>query len=110
MLRPEIINQLRLFKLVLYFLPQLRLPNANKECPCSVLDRITRPEGELAFAVRFRLHVGKRMIWQIELHHAGGHAVATDQEVGTRLLASFLYVLRKIQPALGPAQRVRLQG
>ena len=110
MFRPEIINQLRVLELVLHFLRQLRLPNDNKECPCSSSDGITGPERELAFAVRFRLHVSKRMIWEIELHHAGGYAVVTDQQVRMSLLASFLHVLRKIQPALGPAQWVILQG
>ena len=66
MFRPEIINQLRVLELVLHFLRQLRLANDNKECPCSGSDGITGPERELAFAVRFRLHVSKRMIGQIE--------------------------------------------
>src|SRR5215469_2059677 len=108
--RPEIINQLRVVEIALHFLRQSRLSNGNKECPCSGCDRIARPERELAFAVRFRLYVGKRMIWQIELHHAGGDAVVTDQQIRISLLASFLYVLRKIQPALGPGQWVILQG
>ena len=51
MFRPEIINQLRVLEFVLHFLRQLRLPNDNKECPCSVSDGITRPERELAFAI-----------------------------------------------------------
>src|SRR4029077_5638772 len=109
MFRPEIINQLRVLELVLYFLRQLRLPNANKECPRSVSDAITGPERELAFAVSFGLYKGDRMVWQIELHHAGGHAVVTDQQVRMSLLANFLHVLRKIQPALGAAQWVILQ-
>src|SRR5262249_8745513 len=110
MFRPEAINQLRMLELVLHFLRQLHLSFNNKECPCSVFDRIARPERELALAIRFRLHVGKRMIWQIELHHAGGHAVVTDQQVRMALLASFLYVLCKVQPTLGSAQWVILQG
>ena len=108
--RPEIINQLRVVELVLHFLPQLPCTNGNKECPCSMPDGIARPERELAFAVSFGLHIDKRMVWQIKLHHAGGYAVATNQQVGMSPLASFLYVLRKIQPALGPAERVILQG
>src|SRR5262249_36483256 len=110
MFRPEIVNQLGVLELVLHFLWQLRLPNNNKECPCSLFDGITKQERELAFAVRFRLHVGKRMIWQIELHHTGRHAVVTDQQIRMSLFASFLHVLRKIQPALGSAQWVILQG
>ena len=110
MFRPEIINQVRVLELVLHFLRQLRFPNDNKECLCFGSDGITGPKRELAFAVRFRLHVSKRMIWEIELHHAGGYAVVTDQQVRMSLLASFLHVPRKIQPALGSTQWVILQG
>src|SRR5260370_14375865 len=109
MFRPEIINQSRVIEIVLHSLRQLRISNGNKECPCSMRDCIARPERKLAFAVSFGLHIGKRMVWQIKLHHAVGYAVVTNQQVGMSLLASFLYVLRKIQPALGPAQWVILQ-
>ena len=108
--RPEIIKQLRVVEIVLHSLRQLRLSNGNKECPCSMPDCIAGPERELAFAVSFGFHIRKRMVWQIELHHAGGYAVVTNQQVRMSLLASFLYVLREIQPALGPAERVILQG
>jgi len=108
--RPEIINQLRVVEIALHFLRQSRLSNGNKECPCSGCDRIARPERELAFAVRFRLHVGKRMIWQIELHHTGRYSVITNQQVRMSLLTYFLYVLGEIQPAFCPAQWVILQG
>ena len=109
MFRPEIINQLRMLELVLYFLRQLRLPNDNKECPRSVSDGITGPERELAFTVCFGLYIGNRMVWQIELHHAGGYSVITNQQIRMSLLACFLYVPGKIQPALGPAQWIILQ-
>ena len=90
MFGPEIINQLRVVEIVLHSLRQLRLSHCNKEGPCPVLDCITRPERELALAVRFGLHISDRMAWQIELHHAGRHPVVTDQQVGMSLLASFL--------------------
>ncbi len=76
--RPEIINQLRVVEIGLHFLRQSRLSNGNKECPRSMADCIARPERELAFAVSFGLYVGDRMVWQIELHHAGGYSVITD--------------------------------
>src|SRR5437016_5638838 len=98
MFRPEIINQLRVLELVLHLLRQLRLPNGNKERACSISNSITRPECELAFAVSFGLYIGNRMTWQIELHHASRYAIVADQQVGMSLLASLLYVLRKVQP------------
>src|SRR5260370_3868506 len=107
--RPEIINQLRVIEVVRHFLGQSGLSNSNKECPCSMSDCIARPERELAFAVRFGLYIGDRMVWQIELHHAGGYSVITNQQVRMSLLACFLYVLGEIQPALGATQWVILQ-
>jgi len=50
------------------------------------------------------------MIWQIKLHHAGRHAVVTDQQVRMTLLPSLLHMLRKIRPALGPTQWVIPDG
>src|SRR5260370_18475437 len=108
--RPEIINQLRVIEVVRHFLGQSGLSNSNKECPCSMSDCIARPERELAFAVRFGLYIGDRMVWQIELHHAGGYSVITNQQVRMSLLACFLYVLGEIQPALGPGQWVPLKS
>src|SRR5215813_6960670 len=108
MFRPEIINQLRLLELVLHFLRQLHLSFDNKERPCSVFDRIARPERELAFTVSFGLYIGNRMVWQVELHHAGGYSVITNQQIRMSLLACSLNVPGKIHPALGPAQWIIL--
>src|SRR5260370_34295248 len=97
--RPEIINQLRVIEVVRHFLRQSRLSNSNKECPCSMSDCIARPERELAFAVRFGLYIGDRMVWQIELHHAGGDSGLSNQKIRMSLLACFLYVPCAIQPS-----------